>query len=90
MKAKEFYDEALELVLSVTRQKEEDIFCQNKESCVDARYILVGVLSNYFTDDEIVSFTGLSRSTANKIRNCYQPKMKKFSFRCKYHEVADY
>lgn len=89
MKTKEFYNEALELVCNIMNVQEKDIFQSNKEMCVDARYILVGNLSDYFTDEEIVRLTGIARSTANKIRNGFRYKMKKFTFRCNYHEVTD-
>lgn len=89
MKTKEFYKEAVAIVSQMTEIKEKEMFESNKESCVDARYILVGNLADYFTDEEIVSLTGLARSTANKIRNEYRSKLRKFTFRCTYQEVTE-
>lgn len=87
MDTKEFYNEALELVKRITKIKEQEMFSSNKECCVDARYILVGNLSGYYTDTEISELTGIGKTTANKIRNGYRPKLRKFTFRIRYMEV---
>lgn len=87
MDLKEFYQESKNIVCRVTGTDGKRLFCCNKEECVDARYILVAVMSKYLTDDEISRTTGISRSCANKIRNGFKGKMQKFSFRCMYHSV---
>lgn len=66
---------------------EHSLFHSNKERCVDARYVLVSVLSEFFTDDEVADFCGMSRTGVNKIRNRFRIRMRKLSFRCHYTEA---
>lgn len=88
MCAKEYYVKVLECVIKHTATNEESILKSNKEACVDARYVLVHILSQRFTDEEIARFTGLSKTCSNKIRNAFKFKNKKFSVRCIMDEVT--
>lgn len=84
---KRLYDQTLWLVSDYTELQQNEILKSNKEECVDARYILAGILSDYLTDDEIARFTGLTRACCNKIRNGMIAKLSRFSFRCLYNSV---
>lgn len=83
----EYYRKILECVCKYTLIDEHSILNSNKEACVDARYVLVHILSQKFTDEEIGKMSGLSRTCANKIRNGFKYKFKKFSVRCIMEEV---
>lgn len=81
------YDQVLYLVCDYSELEKTEVLTSNREECVDARYILVGVLSEYLTDDEISRLSGLTRACANKIRNGMRAKLNRFSFRCLYNSV---
>ena len=83
------YEQIKYLVCDYSELNENEVLLSNREECVDARYIMVGVLSNYFTDDEIAKFTGLTRACANKIRNGMKAKMSRLSFRSLYYSVVE-
>lgn len=84
---KELYDKVKYLVSDYAELSEDDILTSNKEECVNARYIMIGILGDYLTDEEIARCTGLTRACANKIRNGMRAKMNRFSFRCLYESV---
>lgn len=81
------YQQVKSAVCFETGVSEEQILHSSKEACVDARYIMVHLLSQWMTDEEISRVTGLSRTCANKIRNSFQRKMSKFSVRCAYQDI---
>lgn len=81
------YDQVMYLVCDYSELGKEDVLLSNREECVNARYILVGVLGDYLTDDEIAKLTGLTRACANKIRNGMRARQNRFSFRCLYNSV---
>lgn len=84
---KELYEKARWLVCDYTEIDERDVITSNREVCVDARYILVGVLSEYLTDEEIAKQSGLTRACCNKIRNGMRAKMTRYSFRCMFQSI---
>lgn len=86
---KRLYDQTLWLVCDYTELNVDDIYNSNREECVDARYILVGILTDYLTDEEIAKLSGLTRACCNKIRNGMATKLKRLSFRCLYSSVKD-
>lgn len=86
---KELYAQTLYLVCDYTELSEDDVLTSNREECVDARYIIVSVLGEWLTDDEIAKLTGLTRSGCNKMRNGMQVKLTRFSFRALYESVKD-
>lgn len=85
--AKVLFNEVKFLVCDYSELPEQEILSSNREECVDARYIMVGVLTDYLTDDEIARFSGLTRACCNKIRNGMRAKFNRFSFRCLYNSV---
>lgn len=84
---KELWLQTQWLVCNYTEIEEKDIMSSNREECVDARYILVGVVSEWLTDEEIAKQSGLTRACCNKIRNGMKAKMRRLSFRCLYESV---
>lgn len=55
----------------------EDVLHSNKEECVDARYLVIAVLSERLSDRQIAEVSGWSVQLVNKAKNA-------FSDRCKY------
>lgn len=58
-----------------------DVFGSNREDCVNARYCLIYILCNKYTDYEISKALPISKSGVNKIRNNFSNKMNIFSFK---------
>lgn len=86
-RVKVLFNEVKYLVSDYSELSDQEILSSNREECVDARYIMVGVLTDYLTDDEIARFSGLTRACCNKIRNGMRAKLNRFSFRCLYNSV---
>lgn len=89
MGIKNLYHEVFEVVCRITEMDKDSILHSNKEQCVDARYLLVYILSQHLTDEEISEVSGLSRTCANKIRNTFKNKSRKFSVKCKLTQIHD-
>ena len=77
------YSNIKKQVCETTGISPSEIFSSNNEEVVDARYLLIHLLCDKFTDKEISNMTGISKSLANKIRNTIHVKKNKYSFRCK-------
>lgn len=87
MRLEKIYQEVKAAVCRETGVDEESILHSIKEPCVDARYIMVHLLSQWMTDEEISRVTGLSRTCANKIRNSFQRRINKYSIRSVYGDI---
>lgn len=84
----EFYKVVIGCVCRYTGFDETSILISNKEECVDARYISIHILSQWLTDSQISSVTGLSRTCSNKIRNSFDDKYRlKFSIRLGLQDI---
>lgn len=84
----EFYQIVIGCVCRYTGLDEYSILMSNKEECVDARYIFIHILSQWLTDSQISSVTGLSRTCSNKIRNGFDGKCKlKFSIKFALQDI---
>lgn len=79
MKNIELYKEMVVAVKNETGVEEYEMLHSNSEEAVDARYILIHLLSQKLTDSQISSVTKLTRQSVNKIRNNFQYKIKKWS-----------
>ena len=64
----------------MTDLEENEIFCSNKEECVDARSLLIKTLiDNGITEKEIVRLTGLSQQRVNSLKNNFKYRIGKWS-----------
>lgn len=80
MKMKDLYQEVLNAVCRVTGIEQNEMFGSNREECVDARSLLVRVLSgNGITEKEIVRLTGLSQQRVNSLKNKFKYRLSKWS-----------
>ena len=73
----EYFNEVLNKVSKATEIDTYSILHSNKEECVDARYVLISVLSERLSDRQIAEVSGLSHQLVNKAKN-------NFSNRCKF------
>lgn len=81
------YKEVIGKVCIVYDIDESKILKSNNEEVVDARYILIYILSMKLTDKEISKVTGVSKSFANKVRNTFHKRIKKYSLKKKFEEI---
>ena len=73
----ELFNEVLGKVCEMTEISVEKVCKSNEEECVDARYVVISVLSEKLSDKQIAEVSGWSVQLVNKAKNG-------FSNRCKY------
>lgn len=73
----EIFNEVLENVCKAMELDADSVKHSNKEECVDARYLVIAVLSERLSDRQISEVSGWSYQLVNKARNS-------FVNRCKY------
>lgn len=85
---KELFEDVLEKVCELTELSVEKVCNSNLEECVDARYILIKLLSDIgLTDMEIAETTGFTRQCVNYAKNHFRERLKKWSVRVVYSEL---
>lgn len=77
MNKREFYENILGKVCEMTELSVEKVCKSNEEECVDARYVVIAVLSEKLSDKQIADVSGWSVQLVNKARNSFHK-------RCKY------
>lgn len=89
MKNIELYKEMVVAVKNETGVEEYEMLHSNSEEAVDARYILIHLLSQKLTDSQISSVTKLTRQSVNKIRNNFQYKIKNWSVATNLQHISN-
>lgn len=89
MKNIELYKEMVVAVKNETGVEEYEMLHSNSEEAVDARYILIHLLSQKLTDSQISSVTKLTRQSVNKNRNNFQYKIKKWSVATNLQHISN-
>lgn len=85
---KKFYARAYSAVQRVTAAS--DILHSNKEESVDARSILVQILSSRnLSDIEISVLTGLTRQCVNKLKNGFKYRKGKWSYSSNLQQISN-
>ena len=77
MDKKELFEDVLGKVCEMTELSAEKVCKSNLEECVDARYLVVYLLSERLSDKQIADVSGWSVQLVNKARN-------NFLNRCKF------
>ena len=77
MDKRDFFEEILGKVCEMTELSVEKVCKSNLEECVDARYVVIAVLSEKLSDKQIAEVSGWSVQLVNKAKNG-------FGNRCKY------
>lgn len=77
MDKRDFFESILGKVAGMTEISLEKVIKSNEEECVDARYVLISVLSEKLSDKQIPEASGWSVQLVNKARNSFHK-------RCKY------
>jgi hypothetical protein len=77
MNHKDFFESVRARVCDETDTDPDDLFSSNKESHVEARCLLVSILSKHgYTDTHLSGLTGLTRQAVNKLRNSLEDRLR--------------
>lgn len=74
---KEYFSEILGKVCEMTELSVAEVCKSNREECVDARYLLIAVLSERLSDRQIAELGGWSVQLVSKVKGAFRE-------RCKY------
>ena len=75
----ELYENILWKVCEMTELSCEKVCKSNLEECVDARYVVIAVLSEKLSDKQIAEVSGWSVQLVNKAKNSFHNRCK-----CRY------
>ena len=73
---KELFEEILENVCRSLELDKESVKHSNREECVDARYVVIAVLSERLSDRQIAEVSGWSVQLVNKAKNAFKDRCK--------------
>lgn len=73
---KELFNEVMENVCRSLELDADSVMHSNKEECVDARYVVIAVLSERLSDRQIAEVSGWSVQLVNKARNAFVNRCK--------------
>lgn len=73
---KELFNAVLNKVCDEMEVSREDVMHSNKEECVDARHLVIAVMSERFSDRQIAEVSGWSYNLVNKARNNFHERCK--------------
>lgn len=79
MSRQEYFDFILGKVCEMTELSCEKVCKSNQEECVDARYLVIAVLSEKLSDKQIAEVSGWSVQLVNKAKNNFHNRCK-----CRY------
>lgn len=79
MEKREYFDFILGKVCKNTQLSCEKVCKSNLEECVDARYVVIAVLSEKLSDKQIAEVSGWSVQLVNKAKNSFHNRCK-----CRY------
>ena len=72
----ELFNNVLDNVCKVADLDADSVKCCNKEECVDARYVVIAVLSEKLSDKQIAEVSGWSVQLVNKAKNSFASRSK--------------
>ena len=73
---KDLFNEVLENVCKSMELDAENVKHSNREECVDARYVVIAVLSERLSDRQIAEVSGWSVQLVNKAKNAFMDRCK--------------
>ena len=73
---REYFNFILGKVCEMTEISVEKVCKSNLEECVDARYVVIAVLSEKLSDKQIAEVSGWSVQLVNKARNAFVNRCK--------------
>ena len=88
MYKKEIFNGVLENVCKAMELDADFVKHSNKEECVDARYLVIALLSERLSDRQIAEVSGWSYQLVNKARNSFHKRCKyRFGLKELYKEL---
>lgn len=86
---KDYFDSILEKVCKMTELSVEKVRKSNLEECVDARYVVIAVLSERLSDRQIAEVSGWSVQLVNKAKNAFKDRCKfRWGLKEMYKEIS--
>jgi hypothetical protein len=76
MSRQEYFDFILGKVCEMTELSAGKVCKSNLEECVDARYVVIAVLSEKLSDKQIAEVSGWSVQLVNKAKNSFHNRCK--------------
>ena len=76
MYKRDYFNEVLGNVCKAMELDANSVRHSNKEECVDARYLVIAVLSERLSDRQIAEVSGWSYQLVNKARNAFKDRCK--------------
>ena len=73
---KELFNEVLENVCLNMDVEADSVKSSNKEECVDARYLVIALLSTKLSDRQIVEVSGWSQQLVSKVKGNFDKRCK--------------
>ena len=74
MDKRDFFEEILKNVCKSMDLDTESVKSSNREECVDARYVVIAVLSEKLSDKQIAEVSGWSVQLVNKAKNSFHKR----------------
>ena len=71
-----YFEETLKKVCEMTELSAEKVCKSNLEECVDARYVVIAVLSEKLSDKQIAEVSGWSVQLVSKAKNSFHKRCK--------------
>lgn len=71
---KDIFNEVMENVCKAMELDADSVKTSHKEECVDARYVVIAVLSEMYSDRQIAEISGWSWAMVNKARNAFKER----------------
>ena len=72
----ELFNEVLDNVCKGTELDTDSLKSSNREECVDARYLVIAILSEKLSDKQISEVSGWSVQLVNKAKNSFHNRCK--------------
>lgn len=86
----EFYENILGKVCELTELSVEKVCKSNLEECVDARYVVIAVLSEKLSDKQIADVSGWSVQLVNKAKNSFHKRCQyRYGLKEMYKKIAE-
>ena len=74
MDKRDFFENILGKAAEMTEISLEKVLKSNLEECVDARYLVIAVLSEKLSDKQIAEVSGWSAQLVNKAKNSFHKR----------------
>ena len=86
---KEYFNSVMRKVCEIAELSEENVRKSNLEECVDARYVVIAVLSERLSDRQIAEVSGWSVQLVNKAKNAFKDRCKfRWGLKEMYKEIS--